>query len=174
MASLDALLPTWPALRVRGEMAKELWTACNNGDDDAVRRLLAEGVDPNTADQGWPVLCLTAFGGHTAVVKLLLSANASVDAPMQDGATPLYIAAQKGHTAALELLLAAEASVDAPGKNGATPLFMAAQNGHTAAIELLLAARASVDAPVQDGATPLFIAAQKGHTAALELLLAAE
>eukprot|EP01046_Picozoa_sp_COSAG06_P040820 COSAG06_NODE_4980_length_3811_cov_4.290140_1_plen_592_part_00 len=147
--------------------------ACDRGDADAVRQFLAAGADPNTVDQGFPVLCGAALGGHTATIELLLSANASVDAPDQDGFTPLYIAAANGHTAAIELLLAAKAGVDTPAQDGVTPLWSAANEGHTAAIELLLAAKAGVDTPDQDGVTPLYVAAANGHTAAIELLLGA-
>ena len=70
--------------------------ACDDGDADAVRKFLAEGADPDTVDDGFPVLYQAAAGGHAALVELLLSANASVDTPNEEGATPLCIAAQNG------------------------------------------------------------------------------
>eukprot|EP01046_Picozoa_sp_COSAG06_P027381 COSAG06_NODE_2415_length_6914_cov_11.993544_1_plen_182_part_10 len=101
--------------------------ACDNGHADVVRLCLAHGADPDAVDQGWPVLCGAALGGHTHVVELLLAAKASVDTPSEDSATSLFVAAQEGHTAVIELLLAAKAAVDTPSQNGTTPLFVAAQ-----------------------------------------------
>jgi ankyrin repeat protein len=45
--------------------------------------------------------------GHPAVVSLLLSAGASVDAPARDGETPLMHACFNGHISCVELLLSA-------------------------------------------------------------------
>ena len=62
-------------------MVPEFWTACLNGNGDAVRQFLAEGVDVDTVFQGFPVLCVAAQNGHEAIVEQLLSAGASVDQP---------------------------------------------------------------------------------------------
>ena len=43
--------------------------------------------------------------GHTEVVKLLLDNQADADCARQDGATPLFKAAQKGHYAICQALL---------------------------------------------------------------------
>eukprot|EP01046_Picozoa_sp_COSAG06_P090077 COSAG06_NODE_36423_length_447_cov_1.045977_1_plen_92_part_01 len=92
-------------------MATEFWTACLNGNGDAVRQFLAEGVDVDTVYRGFPVLYFAAHKGHEAIVEQLLSAGASVDTPTkQHGATPLYIAAQNGHGTVVEKLIGAGAS----------------------------------------------------------------
>ena len=145
------------------------YMACKGGKTDVVRRLIAEGADPNTVDQGFPALFGAAQYGHTAAVKLLLAANASVDAPNTDGTTPLFFAAENGHTAALELLLAAKAGVDTPKKDGATPLFVAAFQGHLDVVRLLLLGGAD---PTKEwrGQTPLASAEKKGRAATVALL----
>ena len=56
--------------------------------------------------------------GHTEAVKLLLEKRAEVDAPKNDGATPLLIVSQKGHEFVVRLLL--ERKVD-PGLEVRTP-----------------------------------------------------
>ena len=51
---------------------------CRNGEIEGVRKFLAEGADPNATNQrGFPVLFIAAEFGHTSVIELLLSANAS-------------------------------------------------------------------------------------------------
>eukprot|EP01046_Picozoa_sp_COSAG06_P030748 COSAG06_NODE_2941_length_6022_cov_3.468278_6_plen_331_part_00 len=145
--------------------------ACDDGDADAVRKFLAEGADPDTVDDGFPVLYQAAAGGHAALVELLLSANASVDTPNEEGATPLCIAAQNGHTAVIKLLLAAEASVDTPTQDGATPLSVAAQQGHTAAAERLLGAGADPHHMGNQQENVLWSAAYSGSAKIVRMLL---
>ncbi|CAH2072966.1 unnamed protein product, partial [Iphiclides podalirius] len=89
----------------------------------------------------------------------------------QDGATPLFIAAQNGHEAACAALLRAGAAVDAARADRATPLWIAAQCGRAQAARVLLAAGASVHVARRDGATPLFKAAHKGHAQVVAALL---
>ena len=101
-------------------MVPEFWTACLNGNGDAVRQFLAEGVDVDTVFQGFPVLCVAAQNGHDAIVEQLIGAGASVDTPnKQNGATALYVAAEKGHGTVVEKLIGAGASVDTPNKQEA-------------------------------------------------------
>ena len=51
-------------------------------------------MDAPRQDDGATPLYTAAYGGHTAVVELLPAAKAGVDTPNQNGATPLYVAAQ--------------------------------------------------------------------------------
>jgi ankyrin repeat protein len=145
--------------------------ACDDGDADAVRNLLAEGADPDTVDDGFPVLYQAAAVGRAALVELLLSANASVDTPNEEGATPLCIAAQNGHTAVIELLLATKASVDTPTQDGATPLSVAAQQGHTAAVERLLGAGADPHHMSNQHENVIWSAAYSGSAKIVRMLL---
>ena len=57
---------------------------------------------------------------------------------MNDGATPLFIAAQNGHEDVVRLLLDSGASVDKPDQLGRTPLLMAVINQHVGVAEMLL------------------------------------
>ncbi|KXZ44517.1 hypothetical protein GPECTOR_66g245 [Gonium pectorale] len=63
------------------------------------------------------------MSGHLEVVRELLAAGAAVEAAMENGATPLHIAAQNGRVDAMEALLQAGANKDAakevrPGGGG--------------------------------------------------------
>ena len=88
------------------------------------------------------------------VARLLLEANADKDQAVNDGATPLFIAAQQGHLEVARLLLEANADKDQANENGTTPLFIAAQQGHLEVPRLLLGANADKDKAMNRGATP--------------------
>ena len=47
-----------------------------------------------------------------------------------DGATPLFIAAQEGHVEVVRFLVESGANKDQGMADGATPLFKAAEEGH--------------------------------------------
>ena len=59
-----------------------------------------------------------------------------------DGATPLFIAAQNGHLEIVQFLVESGANKDQGTTNdGATPVFIAAQNGHLEIVRVLGGAR---------------------------------
>jgi ankyrin repeat protein len=59
-------------------------------------------------EPSWPIN-QAAWGGHTAVIRLLLAAGAKVDAPEDEGQTALLIAAYRGDLDTVRLLLEAGA-----------------------------------------------------------------
>lgn len=93
------------------------------------------------------------------------------DCGSQDGASPLFIAAQNGHLEVCGALLRAGAAVDAARGDGASPLWIAAQCGHDHVARELLRRGAAADRLRRCGATPLFKAAHKGHAAVVAELL---
>src|SRR5262249_60217988 len=67
---------------------------------DAVRRMLAQGMDANTLDpNGDPVLLVAARAGWEPTLDALLAAGAKVDAQNAFGDRPLMVAALNGHLA---------------------------------------------------------------------------
>jgi ankyrin repeat protein len=83
---------------------------------------------------------MAAQNGHTEIVKLLLDANADVNAANTNGLSPLYMAAQKGHTEVVKLLLVANADVNLKGSfkdTKYTPLEIARVRGHEDIVRIL-------------------------------------
>ena len=100
----------------------DLWSRVAQGDSDAVRRLLAEGADPNTRhpQPGSTPLTAAALLGYTSVVTTLLDGGAEVNALNADGGTALHAAAFLGRAEAVEVLLARGANAAARNGRGQT------------------------------------------------------
>lgn len=175
--------------------------AARCGDVAQLRRLLAQGTDPDAnlprAHQepsgglkSAPVgpttpLGMAAWQGHAAAVRLLLAAAADIDMPSAQGATPLQLAAEAGQPQTVELLLTAGADPNTSGTVGPALVLCAegciAQKGpateesEAARLEvaqLLLAASAEVDVCRVKGApTALQAAIRRRRSALADLLL---
>lgn len=83
---------------------------------------------------------------------------------LQEGETPLHLAAESGSAARVNLLLTHGALVNAPDSKRRTALHVALQHGHVDAVRALLAHGARLDASDDDGVTPLALAARSGDT----------
>ena len=64
---------------------------------------------------------------------------------MQDGGTPLFVAAQCNHLEVVKELLDRGADINTQMVDGATPLFIAAQNGHHQLLQFLIKKGALID-----------------------------
>ena len=98
-----------------------------HGDADAVRQLIAEGMDPSFAnDIGQTALHVACVWGTQGCVEVLIQAGAKLDAVNSiTGDTPLHLAAQDGdrgdpggRAASVRLLVAAGASTNIKNKKG--------------------------------------------------------
>jgi len=69
---------------------------------------------------------------------MLLSAFANVNAPDNDGYTPLHVSAYKNAADVAEMLLASKANVNATAHDGTTPLRMARTQNAKAVADLLV------------------------------------
>jgi len=108
-------------------LEKEMLKAAKSGAAFRVQQLLdhdASLISVKDSDGSTPLHCAT-WKGHLAVVELLLSRGADVNAANNNdhwGTTPLHAAAHANQRAIAELLIAHGADINATNLNGRTPL----------------------------------------------------
>jgi len=140
------------------------WTpliiAASAGREHAVTELLRKHADvKKTTDTGVTALHYAASKNHRAIVEMLLSNDAGVDArEASTGATPLHRAASRGHVGIVEMLLRHKASVDVKDTEGNTPLHMACEEERTDIAEILQQHGASIESLNKEEKTPLDLA----------------
>ena len=152
-----------------------LVSAVRDGDIAAVRLLLEQGEDANSAEgDGLSALHWAARRGEPEIAKVLLASDATTDAKTRNGAyTPLHEASKAGNPAVARVLL--EAGAD-PGAmtttGGATPLHFAAISGSATTVDVLLEYGAEIDVrEAESGQTPLTWAAAGNHLETVSALL---
>ncbi len=139
-------------------------------DVSAVKKLLAQGVDPNLVDNtGAPLLVIAAREKSDKVGKLLAE-NPNTDLEKLDpaGENAMMLAALNDDLEFVNMLIAKDAEVN---KKGWTPLHYAATNGHDDVVKVLLDHSAYIDSGSPNGTTPLMMAARGGHLSTVKLLL---
>ncbi len=140
-----------------------LIVAAEDGNIEAVKQNLAEGIDVDTrlpstfGHIGETPLHGAATFGHKEIVELLIAKGADVNAKggVIKGTIPLHKAASNGHKEVAEVLIAKGADVNAKSENGRTSLHNAAYNGHKEVVELLISKGADLNAMHVTGGTPL-------------------
>ena len=146
----------------------DLFEATAAGDAPAVRAFLA--ADPAAAravsPDGFPVLGLAVFFGHTSLADLLLASGADPNAASTNAmkVTPLHAATSRGDAAMVKKLLEKGAAPDARQQGGWTSLHSAASQGNTEIVRLLRARGADVSARTDDGKTAADLAARSAGT----------
>jgi ankyrin repeat protein len=139
----------------------------------AVRALIQEGVDVNTARaDGATALLWAAHWNDLETVDLLLRAKANVNAADDHGVTPLARACENAAEALVNRLLDAGADPNRAQDSGLTPLMIAARTGSVPVGRALLARGAKVNAAtVGADATALMWAISGGHREFSRLLV---
>jgi len=101
-------------------ISNELLAAVRKGDEEAVKRQLADGADIAGRDKdGATVLHHAALKGRHEIIKILLKAGGDVNAKMRNNNTPLHMAIFGGAKKDIFLvLLEGGADVNAKGSNG--------------------------------------------------------
>jgi ankyrin repeat protein len=139
--------------------------AAARDDAAAIRRLVAEGADPNALDsQGGTALMLACREGHAIAAEALLAAGARADLVdhRTTGWTALMHAVHKREHETARVLLDHGAAVDARTRGGVTALIMAAAYGDTEMVRVLLDHGADPRARTTVGVTALSNAAGTG------------
>ena len=150
--------------------------AAQRRDLDAVRRLLRQGADVNTAQgDGMTALHWAVQHGEVEIGKTIIYAGGNVHAGTRIGRyTPLHMAARSADAGFVTLLLEANADPNAVTTNsGATPLHLAAASGDPRVVTELIQGGATVDARESAwNQTPLMFAAANNRVEAIRVLLA--
>ena len=150
--------------------------AAMRDDVEAVRSLVARGVDVNAAQaDGMTALHWAAVNGNPALAEILVRAGANLEGRTRNGAyRPLHLASRAGHHPVARVLLEAGSEVDAPtATGGASALHLAAAAGSVETIEALLEHGAVLDARDRAwGQTPLVYATARNRIEAMKILLA--
>ena len=171
--SASALAETGRSSEATAAAAERLLDAVKAQDADAVRTVLAEGVDVNARQpDGATALHWAAYRDDLDTVRLLIDAGADVDAANELGATALWLAADNGSAPVIAHLLDAGADANVALPEGETPIMTAARTGSAEAVRLLIAHGAEVNVAEESRAqTALMWAVAQGHRAVVEALL---
>lgn len=117
----------------------ELMEAAANADTEAVKSLLAKGVDVNAKDDvGSSALIVAASGGHIEIVRLLLDAGADVNTRDKYGRTALSEARHDNDVAVIHTLLDNGADPNTKFIGEISLLEFASQEGRKEIVQALL------------------------------------
>jgi ankyrin repeat protein len=96
--------------------------AIYNGDIEAIKQHIADGVDVNELFFETPPLAWAALMGQTEAAALLLQHGADINGRNRDGNTALHLATFLGRAETAERLLKHEADVNTKNHDGVTPV----------------------------------------------------
>jgi Ca2+-binding EF-hand superfamily protein/ankyrin repeat protein len=177
-AAAAAAAPSPPAAAAAAAAPASITDAVWSGNAAAVEAALA--ADPEsigatyTAGGGMALVHAAVQQGHMDVLRLLLESGAPADAPKDDGATALLLAAAEGSVEGLQMLLFAGADPHFALEDGTSVLHIAAGAGQSDVLHELLAADDGLEVDVLDGNrdTALARACAGGHDEVAQFLLA--
>jgi hypothetical protein len=117
-----------PTLTQSESNIKALLNAAEGGDDQAVQKLLDEGVPVDSTNlKGVTPLMLAAYEYLPSTTAILVKAGASLVSRDLKGNTPLHWAVERNelapNLACIEMMLDADANIEARNDLGETPLF---------------------------------------------------
>ena len=104
-------------------------------------------------------------------VKILAPLTEHLNAPDQNGRTPIHEAAWKGHTEIVKILVPLTDNPNATDEMGKIPIYDAAFCNHADIVKILASLTDNPNAPIQNGNTPIQVAACNGHTEIVKILV---
>ena len=150
-----------------------LLEAVREGDTEAARSLLSQGVDANEAEaDGATALHWAVHRDDLETAELLIRAGANVNAANDYGVTPLSLACVNRNAALVEKLLGAGANPNAARVTGETVLMTCSRTGSAEGVKALLARGADANASeARRGQTAMMWALAEKHTEVARLLV---
>jgi ankyrin repeat protein len=136
--------------------------AVKAGDEARIRKLVADGANPNAqGERGLPMLQFAMLNQNRRSFETLLAVGADPARGDDGGTTAVHLAAQADTPYWLETLLARGASPDTPNTiTQSTPLMAALMTERQDNADRLIKAGARLDAVDRQGNTALHVAAQ--------------
>ena len=145
---------------------RELFGAVSDGDVDEAKAALAHGANKNARleSNNYTPLLLATYEEQPAVVDLLLSEGADLNALDQEGKNALMIALNWHHEAIAIQLIVAGVSVRQADSNGDPAIFYALPAKDNRILEMMIGAGADINAQNQGGCTLLaWAVAERGR-----------
>ncbi len=143
-------------------------SAAYEGNFEVVKKLIKDGVDPNTADGNGHTALMRGSYRHENIVRFLLDHDADPNQQSNNGGTALMDSKTPNIT---EVLLKYRADPNLQDKFGNTVLTLASMRGDDKKIEVLLKNKANVDLQDKEGKTALMYAIMFGRDKTVKLLL---
>jgi ankyrin repeat protein len=146
-------------------------TCAGSGSVEAVRLLIARGVDVNAKEpsQNQSALMWAAAERHADVVRLLVEAGADLQAHTKKGFTAIHFAAREGDLATTRALLAAGVNINIRSQQDES---VALNRENVGASTSIGSPRGpGYQATLSAGSTPLLVAAVRGHVSLALFLL---
>jgi formylglycine-generating enzyme required for sulfatase activity len=156
----------------RSSAGKTPADAAADGKHDQVAALIRQAGGLTSAElERIEAVCAAAKLGDLGRIETLVNEGADINAPTDDGATPLHYAVYGGHRAVAEWLIERGANVNRADVGGYRPLHVAVLQSQSAIGRLLIDEGADVNARRGDGNTCLLDASQIGDREFVALLL---
>lgn len=124
-----------------------------------IEKLVREGADVNTWENGITPLTIAAHRNATAAIAKLVELGADVDMPNEDGFSPLDIAVFAGSANGILKLVELGANINGTDLRESTPFHRAAFKGNLNSVRALLRCGADINVRDEDGWTPMHYAA---------------
>ena len=124
----------------------DLFAAASDDDAEAVRNILADGVDVDARNgAGETPLLVATRRNAVKAARALMEAGADVNAKDRIHDSPYLYAGARGHIEILEMTLAHGADLESTNRFGGTTLIPASERGHVETVRRLIAAGVNVD-----------------------------